>query len=394
MEYISIKEAAQLWGIDTSRIGRLARSGRIEGAKIVGRNWLIPKNAPKPVDGRMRTAKAGQNAPAFRFPLYINFPEDSFVPPLSAEEAKLRQAQVYFYACDFSSSEVIFEELSENAGNIYVKICAHFYMCVLSAVYDINISWEKYYCGMNLLLSGDFPCKKEMELFSPWLDVIIGQFGRIPEKLNADSAYEYHPSAWYMNAYLSVFNYDRKNAEAINAKCIEPFGTLCRLMERDGYCVEAQALHMILFIHYFGTRSEKAMQYHLRKAVHLAYEHGLLFAVADAETYYADTIAAVLCEYPASFADRIRKASRILYDNFSRFAEKSQNTSVYARLSKSDYRYVFYAVEGFTNKQVAGICGVSERTAAKRYDEIYEKLGVSGKQELIDEMGAAFGKKR
>lgn len=57
MDYISVKETAKLWGIDSSRIGRLARAGRIEGAKLVGRNWLIPKNAVKPSDKRTNAAK-------------------------------------------------------------------------------------------------------------------------------------------------------------------------------------------------------------------------------------------------------------------------------------------------------------------------------------------------
>lgn len=386
-----MKEAAELWGIDTSNIGKLCRKGKIEGAKIVGRNWLIPKNAPKPIDGRTKAAKENQKLPSFRFPLFVNFPEESFVPPLSKEEARLRQAQVDFYTCEFQKASAVFEELSENAENIYVKICAQFFMCVLSAVYDININWEKYYCGMNLLLSADFPRKKELELFLPWLDFIIGLVGRIPEKLNTDSAYEYHPSAWYVNAFLSVFNFQEKDEDAINAKCSEPFGTLCRIMERDGYCVEAQELHSILFIYHYSTHNKEAMQYHLRKTVRLAYEHNLLFAVADAETYYTDAVNEVLCEYPDSFAERIKKNSKKIYDNFSRFAKKTSKTSVYERLSKSDFRYAFYAVEGFTNKQVADFCGVSERTVAKKYNDIYDRLCIRSKQELIAEMSIAFG---
>lgn len=391
MEFISAKEASRLWGIDPSRIGKLARSGRIEGAKIVGRNWLIPKNAQKPIDGRTRTAKENKTDTFFRFPLFVNSPVESFAPPLSKEEAALRQAQVDFYHCDFEKAKVLFEALAENAETIYVKICAQFFMCVLSAVYDINISWETYYCSMNLLLSEEFPRKKEMELFLPWLDVIVGQFGRIPQKLNTAPAYEYHPSSWYMNAYLSIFNFDRKSTEATNANCTEPFGTLCRIMERDGHYVEAQALHMILFFHYFGTHSEEAMQFHLRRAVHLAYEHGLLFAIADARTYYIDAVNAVLDDYPASFADRIRQSSLPIYEIFSSFSEKSAKTSVYANLSKNDFRYVFYAIEGDTNKQVADFCGVSLRTVATRYNEIYEKLGVKSKQEMVEKMTLAFG---
>jgi len=52
MSYISIKEASEKWGISDSRIRLLCREGRIEGAIKIGRNWAIPFDAVKPIDGR------------------------------------------------------------------------------------------------------------------------------------------------------------------------------------------------------------------------------------------------------------------------------------------------------------------------------------------------------
>jgi len=52
MDYISIKEASENWGISDSRIRLLCREGRIEGAVKIGRNWAIPVCATKPIDGR------------------------------------------------------------------------------------------------------------------------------------------------------------------------------------------------------------------------------------------------------------------------------------------------------------------------------------------------------
>lgn len=52
MDYISIKEASEKWRISDSRIRVLCREGRIVGAIKIGRNWAIPFNAVKPIDGR------------------------------------------------------------------------------------------------------------------------------------------------------------------------------------------------------------------------------------------------------------------------------------------------------------------------------------------------------
>ncbi|HBN29217.1 MAG TPA: cell filamentation protein Fic [Clostridiaceae bacterium] len=52
MDYISIKEASEKWEISDSRIRVLCRESRIEGAIKIGRNWAIPFDAVKPIDGR------------------------------------------------------------------------------------------------------------------------------------------------------------------------------------------------------------------------------------------------------------------------------------------------------------------------------------------------------
>lgn len=55
MDYISIKEAAEKWGISERRIQKLCEDNRIEGVVRFSRVWAIPKNAKKPADGRMRS---------------------------------------------------------------------------------------------------------------------------------------------------------------------------------------------------------------------------------------------------------------------------------------------------------------------------------------------------
>ena len=57
MEYISISEAAKKWELTSRNVQILCANGRVEGATRLGRSWMIPHNAPKPVDGRTKAAK-------------------------------------------------------------------------------------------------------------------------------------------------------------------------------------------------------------------------------------------------------------------------------------------------------------------------------------------------
>lgn len=57
IEYMSTVAAAHIWGITVRRIARLCSEGRIYGAQKIARVWLIPKDATKPNDERIKTGK-------------------------------------------------------------------------------------------------------------------------------------------------------------------------------------------------------------------------------------------------------------------------------------------------------------------------------------------------
>jgi hypothetical protein len=57
MDYISTKDASEKWGISERRIQKLCEDGRIDGTVRFSRVWAIPKDAPKPEDGRLKKSK-------------------------------------------------------------------------------------------------------------------------------------------------------------------------------------------------------------------------------------------------------------------------------------------------------------------------------------------------
>ena len=61
MGYLSIKQTSEKWGISVRRIQTLCSSGRIEGAQKVGYSWIIPSDAKKPTDARVKSGKYIKN---------------------------------------------------------------------------------------------------------------------------------------------------------------------------------------------------------------------------------------------------------------------------------------------------------------------------------------------
>lgn len=56
-DYMTLREASEVWGIGARRINTLCVEGRIEGATRIGNMWVLPRNATKPDDARIKTGK-------------------------------------------------------------------------------------------------------------------------------------------------------------------------------------------------------------------------------------------------------------------------------------------------------------------------------------------------
>ena len=84
-EYISVKEAARLWNITDRSVTGLCRAGRIEGAYKNGRDWLIPANAEKPADKRVKTGAYKRSRHTARLPL-----------PVGVSDYRLASTEYYY----------------------------------------------------------------------------------------------------------------------------------------------------------------------------------------------------------------------------------------------------------------------------------------------------------
>ncbi len=57
MDYMTLKEASNIWGISPRMINYYCAEGRITGSVKMGPVWLIPKDSKKPVDSRTKQGK-------------------------------------------------------------------------------------------------------------------------------------------------------------------------------------------------------------------------------------------------------------------------------------------------------------------------------------------------
>ena len=57
MDYITIQEAAEKWGLKDRRVQVMCQEERITGVKRFGHSWAITADAARPADGRVKSGK-------------------------------------------------------------------------------------------------------------------------------------------------------------------------------------------------------------------------------------------------------------------------------------------------------------------------------------------------
>ena len=57
MKFMTTTETGKKWNLSARRVGVLCSEGRIPDVQKTGNTWLIPENAVKPADARIKSGK-------------------------------------------------------------------------------------------------------------------------------------------------------------------------------------------------------------------------------------------------------------------------------------------------------------------------------------------------
>ena len=60
MDYMTLREASEKWGVSSRQINYYCVEGRIPGAVKMAGVWLLPKAADTPADKRRKQNKGGE----------------------------------------------------------------------------------------------------------------------------------------------------------------------------------------------------------------------------------------------------------------------------------------------------------------------------------------------
>lgn len=402
MEYLKIEEIAKLWGIGERRIQTLCASGKIEGATRFGRDWMIPREAKKPIDGRTKLgrARAIEDMPLPRKTPFL-YMSDLYSVPGTADSvgeslSYNHEAQVLFEA-EVAYSRGNIDKVYESANYLLGKHSGFY--AVLSAGMllamcsiwkgDINM-WRKAKIHI-----AEAPAKNDwdrdaMRLAISAVDIMLYNVENFPEWFKKGNFEPIHRDAYpAANVYYAKYLYALGYAVAMGLVKVEGTQGLY-IMSVISFSVEpliswASANNTIMSeiylrltcaaIYHNCGKDEDAV-YHIDKALELALPDKFYGVLAE----YCRTIESLLerriSKTDAAAWEEIKRLSKVYNEGWSRLSGAIRGRTIITTLSPKQREVASLAAFGLGNKEIAEKLNMSLSGVKQALAAISDKTGV------------------
>jgi len=144
MEYISVKDAAKKWKIGPRRVQYYCCNNKIPGVKYMGKQWIIPIDAVKPVDSRIKNANYSFLNSEYHFPIFIYTNMYASNSDASDNEMLLFKAELYHLMGEYTKSSNICKVIANSTHQIYLSFGAYAFMYFNASLIGDSSNANKY----------------------------------------------------------------------------------------------------------------------------------------------------------------------------------------------------------------------------------------------------------
>ena len=403
MNYITVKEASEKWGVSTRRVQVLCSQERIKGAYRFGRDWMIPATAVLP------NARRKEQKPTLPMPrkspfldmtnlynkaggakecaeMLINQPE---AHALFEAEIAYRRGEidkVYDKARYFLASHSGFYAIL--GGGMLLALCAIWRG-------DVHL-WneaKRHIC--------EAPCEteSEREIISLTLAIVdssIYNNNDFPEWFRSGNFEVLHPDA-HSAAKVFYVKYLYMSAFAIASKqlaidgisglammkiiplTIEPMITQAVV---DKTVLTEIFLRMSCAVAYYNSGDKEKAVKHIDRAVSLALPDGLYGVLTEYIRHFDGLLEERIALVDTSAVIIIKDLSKNYSTGWSRLSGAVRNRYIASNLTVREREVAKLVAFGFTNKEIAAMLFISESTVKQTILKVVQKTGVNEKSEF------------
>ncbi len=403
--YMKIDEAARNWGVSTRRVQALCAGGKIPGAMRFSRDWMIPKGAQKPADGRTKAARAQNNFLVADMPLPRKTPflhmTDLYNTPGSAAESAAAlagnpEARMLFEA-EIAYSQGNIDKVYEHANYLLQKRSGFYavlsagMLLALCAIWrgDLDM-WRRAKVHM-----AEAPAKTDMDrdiiLFAiTAVDSMLYDVASFPdwfkigcfEPLHKDSLPAvkiFYAKYLYVAAYaVATRQMEQPGVQGLALMRMLPFTfePMISQSKADGAVISELYLRMICATVYHASGDDTQAIRHLDRAIALALPDKLYGLLAE----YRRVLDSLL-EQRISLVDpqawlEVNRLQKIYIAGWSKLSGIARGRTIITTLSPKEREVAKLAAFGMQNSEIAAKLHMSLSGVKQAIRIVSEKSGV------------------
>ena len=391
--YISIREAAEKWGVSERRINQYCSEGRVPGAERFGGLWAIPESAEKPGDPRKQKNQVAtpkpKKAPEL-FPGFMPLMNTPFEPGCCMQTIRNMKAGPkmdialaeyhYFRGQAEKSMQETEVDLTAADGGIRLSACWIFaYSCLTMGRIDHARNALK---EIKRTLAADgqtAPPVRAMEAFVAFAAAVLLHLP-LPEEM--PPAEEFlpllSPGVRAFALYVQAHYLYLKEEYAHSAGIVE--GALA--MGASAYPISAIYLHLVAVMDYMSMKQTDRAQAHLLTAWEVARpddliegfgeHHGLLGAMLEAT---------IKPKWPEDFK-RIIDITYRFSSGWRRVHNPVTGHDVADDLTTTEFAIAMLAARNWTTREIAKHLDISANTVKTHISEAMRKLHIKNRKDL------------
>lgn len=403
MEYITVNEAAQKWGVSPRRVQILCSQERIKGAVRFGPVWRIPETAVLP-NARRKNQPA--DLPLPRKSPFLDM-TDLYSKVGSADECAemlinqpeahtLFEAQIAYRRGEIAKVYKQARYFQDTHSGLYAILGGGMLLANVAIWSGDSAIW---YEAKKHICEAPSTTAEERDIISLALAVIdssIYNNNDFPEwftsgnfeALPADS----HPAAKvyfvkyiYMTAFAIAAG--QHNVDGIKGLAlmkwvpcvIEPMITQAVV---DGTILPEIYLRLSAAVAYHNAGDRARAVYHVDRALALALPDKLYGTLAEHSRHLDGILEERLSELAPYALERVSEMSAVYAKNWSKLSGEVRKLNLATNLTQKEHEIAKLTAFGFSTKEISAMLLVSESTVKHTVARIINKTGIQDKREF------------
>ena len=397
-DYLSIREAANRWGVSERRVNQFCGEGRIPGARKIGGSWAIPADAEKPMDPRRTKTRTPVQAAPSQLPQVGSLSGISLMPLMNTPFAPGHCLEAIAAMEDGPQKDIALAEYYYFSGQAARAVQAvRPYLTTPDLGYRLSACWIYGYANLTTgqIQQARYALAEVHGIFTTRIDQFpqlqaAGAFVaaasaillHLPLPKELPPTKDFLPLlptglrafALYVQAHYLYLQGEYAQSAGIAEATLA--------MGAAQYPIPAIYLHLVAVMDYMSLKQSDGAQKHFLAAWELARPDDLIEGFGEHHGLLGGMLEAVI---KSSWPEDFRRIIDITYRfswGWRQIHNPDTGHQVADNLTTTEFTIAMLAARSWTNEEIADHMGISPNTVKRHLSQAMKKLDIKHRQAL------------